>query len=512
MAAVVNYSPPWWVNLLHRLPHFNLQLEQTSSDFRPEDSSYQQSILLLGGVALACLALDLLFLLFYSFWLCCRRKKSEEQPNADCCCTAWCVIIATLVCSAGIAVGFYGNGETCDGVNRLTYSLRHANRTVAGVQKLVSDSTGSLKQTVDGSLGQLEGQYAKHTDYLSIIQKVQGQLDELVRQMVEIPFWGNRDISLEELAANIELYDWYRWLGYLGLLLFNILICLLVLFGLIRNSKGTLIGVCLLGILALVISWASLGLELAVSAVSVSMGTWLYISMFRLGTQSSKLSGSHKALVEMQDDVSELLRSATREYPQTKGNLEQIQGVLNTTEIGLHQLTALVDCRSLHMDYVQAITGLCYDGLEGLIYLVLFSFVTALMFSSIVCSLPHTWNNKRNEADSEEESVSHGSRLQNHDNLYRVHMPSLYSCGSSYGSETSIPAAAHTVSNAPVTEYMTQNANAFQNPRCENTPLIERESPPPSVSVPMSTLYTDGQNTSTDWLPATPLPSSVLLV
>lgn len=33
-------------------------------------------------------------------------------------------------------------------------------------------------------------------------------------------------------------------------------------------------------------------------------------------------------------------------------------------------------------------------------------------------------------------------------------MPSLYSCGSSYGSETSIPAAAHTVSNAPVTEYM----------------------------------------------------------
>uniref|UniRef100_A0A8C7H3Q7 Protein tweety homolog n=1 Tax=Oncorhynchus kisutch TaxID=8019 RepID=A0A8C7H3Q7_ONCKI len=490
MAAVVNYSPPWWVNLLHRLPHFNLQFEQTSSDFRPEDSSYQQSILLLGGVALACLALDLLFMLFYSFWLCCRRKKSEEQPNADCCCTAWCVIIATLVCSAGIAVGFYGNGETCDGVNRLTYSLRHANRTVAGVQKLVSDGTGSLKQTVDGSLGQLEGQYAKHTDYLSIIQKLQGQLDELVRQMVEIPFWGNRDISLEELAVNIELYDWYRWLGYLGLLLFNILICLLVLFGLIRCLRYCshhLIQAC------------------CVCFSTDILQYYMTCSVGQTNPFQQKLSGSHKALVEMQDDVSELLRSATREYPQTKGNLEQIQGVLNTTEIGLHQLTALVDCRSLHMDYVQAITGLCYDGLEGLIYLVLFSFVTALMFSSIVCSLPHTWNNKRNEADSEEESVSHGGRLQNHDNLYRVHMPSLYSCGSSYGSETSIPAAAHTVSNAPVTEYMTQNANAFQNPRCENTPLIERESPPPSVSVPMSTLYTDGQNTSTDWVIWQPL-------
>uniref|UniRef100_A0A8C5G9Q1 Protein tweety homolog n=1 Tax=Gouania willdenowi TaxID=441366 RepID=A0A8C5G9Q1_GOUWI len=445
MAAVVGYTPPWWVTLLHRLPHFNLKFEQTSSDFQPEDWTYQQSILLLGGVALACLALDLLFLLFYSICLCCRRSKSEERPNADCCCTAWCVIIATLVCSAGIAVGFYGNGETCDGVNRLTYSLRHANRTITGMQKLVFDSTTSLNQTVDKDLQQLEEQYAQHADYLSIIQKLQGQLDELVKQMVAIPFWSNVNFSVEELAVQIELFDWYRWLGYIALLLFDSLLCLVVLFGLIRNSKATLIG----------------------KSTCIPR------------TILSKLSGSHKALVEMQDDVTELLRS---DYKQTKRTLEVIQGILNTTEISLHQLTALVDCRSLHMDYVQAMTGLCYDGLEGLIYLVLFSFITALMFTSIVCSVPHTWRAKRNDEDSEDESLSHGGR-HNHDNLYRVHMPSLYSCGSSYGSETSIPAAAHTVSNAPVTEYMAQNAN-FANSRCENTPLIGRESPPPSVSAP----------------------------
>lgn len=39
----------------------------------------------------------------------------------------------------------------------------------------------------------------------------------------------------------VHLYI-YRWLGYLSLLLFDVLICLLVLFGLIRNSRGTLIG------------------------------------------------------------------------------------------------------------------------------------------------------------------------------------------------------------------------------------------------------------------------------
>ncbi|XP_068434749.1 protein tweety homolog 3 isoform X2 [Clinocottus analis] len=502
MAAVVSYSPPWWATVLNRLPHYSLMFEPSSSEFQPDDYTYLQWLMLVGGVALACLALNLLVLFVYSICLCCRRSKSEDRPSADCCCTAWCVIIATLVCSAGIAVGFYGNGETCDGVNRLTYSLRHANRTITGVEKLVYDGTSSLNQTVENNLQQLEGQYAQHADYLSIIQKLQGQLDELVKQMGDIPFWKNANISLEELADKIELFDWYRWLGYIGLLLFDVLICLLVLFGLIRNSKATLIGVCLFGVVALVISWVSLGLELAVSAASSDLCVapdkyviqvadkygvinrdillhYLSCNLERTNPFQQKLSGSHKALVEMQDDVSELLRSATREYKQTQGNLEEIQGILNTTEISLHQLTALVDCRSLHMDYVQGMTGVCYDGLEGLIYLVLFSIITALMFSSIVCSVPHTWNGKRNDEDSEDESLGHGGR-QNHDNLYRVHMPSLYSCGSSYGSETSIPAAAHTVSNAPVTEYMAQNAN-FQNSRCENTPLIGQESPPPSI-------------------------------
>ncbi|XP_034400566.1 protein tweety homolog 3-like isoform X2 [Cyclopterus lumpus] len=462
MAAVVNYAPPWWVNLLHRMPHFNIEFQLVSSDFRPEDSEYQKSILLLGSVALLCLGLDLLFLLFYSFWLCCRRRKSDDsshshthshqQPSADCCCTAWCVIIATLVCSAGIAVGFYGNGESSDGASRLAYSLRHANRTVSGVEKLVSDSALALNQTVEESLVQLETAFQEQADYVSIVQKLQGQLDELVRLMVDVPFWSNTDISLEDLAHKTEVFDFYRWLGYLSLLLFDVLICLLVLFGLIRNSRGTLIGVCLLGVLTLIISWGSLGMELAVAASAsdfcVSPDTYvtrvtkenavinqdilqyyLRCSPGQINPFQQRLSGSHKALVEMQDDVAELLRSATREYANTKGSLEQIQSVLNSTEVGLHQLTALVDCRSLHMDYVQALTGLCYDGVEGVIYLVLFSFVTALMFSSIVCSVPHTWPGKRS-----------------------------------------------------------QNAN-FQNPRCENTPLIGRESPPPSYTSSMRAKY-----------------------
>uniref|UniRef100_A0A8C9CT49 Protein tweety homolog n=1 Tax=Phocoena sinus TaxID=42100 RepID=A0A8C9CT49_PHOSS len=476
--AGVSYAAPWWVSLLHRLPHFNLHWETTSSQFRPEDTDYQQALLLLGAAALACLALDLLFLLVYSFWLCCRRRKSEEHLDADCCCTAWCVIIATLVCSAGIAVGFYGNGETSDGIHRATYSLRHANRTVAGVQDRVWDTAAALNRSAEPSLQSLERQLAARPEPLRAVQRLQSLLETLLGYTAAIPFWRNPAVSLEALAEQVDLYDWYR--------------------------------VCLLGVLALIISWGALGLELAVSVGSSDfcvdpdtyvtrmveersvlsgdiLQYYLACSPRAANPFQQKLSGSHKALVEMQDVVAELLKTVPREHPATKDPLLRVQEALNGTEVNLQHLTALVDCRSLHLDYVQALTGFCYDGVEGLIYLALFSFVTALMFSSIVCSVPHTWQQKRGPDEDGGEEAAPGPRPA-HDSLYRVHMPSLYSCGSSYGSETSIPAAAHTVSNAPVTEYMSQNAN-FQNPRCENTPLIGRESPPPSYTSSMRAKY-----------------------
>lgn len=42
-----------------------------------------------------------------------------------------------------------------------------------------------------------------------------------------------------------------------------------------------------------------------------------------------RLSGSHKALVEMQDDVAELLRSATQDYASTKVRVQFFIGSLS---------------------------------------------------------------------------------------------------------------------------------------------------------------------------------------
>lgn len=68
----------------------------------------------------------------------------------------------------------------------------------------------ALNQTVEPNLLVLEEMFKKQTDYLQIVQKLQSLLDNLVRQTTEIPFWKNDELSLEELAIQIDLYDWYR--------------------------------------------------------------------------------------------------------------------------------------------------------------------------------------------------------------------------------------------------------------------------------------------------------------
>lgn len=60
----------------------------------------------------------------------------------------------------------------------------------------------------------LEEIFTKQTEYLHIVQKLQGLLDDLVRQATEIPFWKNEELSLEELAIQIDLYDWYRCVAH----------------------------------------------------------------------------------------------------------------------------------------------------------------------------------------------------------------------------------------------------------------------------------------------------------
>ncbi|XP_072861171.1 protein tweety homolog 2 isoform X4 [Chlorocebus sabaeus] len=137
------------------------------------------------------------------------------------------------------------------------------------------------------------------------------------------------------------------------------------------------------------------------------------------------------------------------------------------------------------VDYLDALAGTCYDGLQGLLYLGLFSFLAALAFSTMICAGPRAWkhfttrNRDYDDIDDDDPFNPQAWRMAAH-NPPRGQLHSFCSYSSGLGSQTSLQPPAQTISNAPVSEYMNQAMLFGRNPRYENVPLIGRASPPPT--------------------------------
>lgn len=196
----------------------------------------------------------------------------------------------------------------------------------------------------------------------------------------------------------------------------------------------------------------------------------------------------------MQIQIQGLLQFAVPLFPTAERDLLSIQHLLNSSEASLHQLTALLDCRGLNKDYLDALIGVCYDGVEGLLYLCLFSLLAACAFSVMLCAIPRAWRQIANR-DRDYDDIDDGdpfnpqSRRMTSHHSQQANMHSFCSYSSSMGSQTSLQPPAQTVTNAPLSEYMNQSALFGGNPRYENVPLIGRGSPPPSYSPTMRATY-----------------------
>ncbi|XP_028675897.1 protein tweety homolog 2 [Erpetoichthys calabaricus] len=515
-SARVEYIAPWWTYWLHNFPHINLRFQPVEDTFNPEDEDYQQSLMFLLCVAAAGLGVNLLFLVIYLSCLCCCRKEdSEETKRPKTCCVTWTAVIAGLICCAAVGIGFYGNSETNDGVYQMTYSLYNANHTLQGADTLVSTTLGNMQVSLKQHLARLDEIFAMHSDYIQTLRFMQQMADNIIRQLSDLPVWGQSKINLADMADQIAYFEYYRWLTYLVLLIIDVIICLVACLGLAKQSRWLLTTMMTFGVLALILSWASLGADMA-TAVGTSdfcvapdkfimnqthsdissdvVHYYLYCSQTMSNPFQQALTTFQRSLTTMQIQVQGLLQFAVPMFPTAENDLLKIQQLLNTSEAGLHQLTALLDCRGLHKDYLDALIGVCYDGVEGLLYLSLYSLLAATAYCTMLCAIPRAWrhfssrDNNYDDIDEEDPFNPQARRIAAH-NPARGQMHSFCSYSSSMGSQSSLQPPAQTVSNAPVSEYMNQSILFGGNPRYENVPLIGRGSPPPSYSPSMRAAY-----------------------
>lgn len=74
----------------------------------------------------------------------------------------------------------------------------------------VWDTATALNRTAEPSLQSLERQLTTRPEPLRAVQRLQGLLEMLLGYTAAIPFWRNTAVSLEALAEQVDLYDWYR--------------------------------------------------------------------------------------------------------------------------------------------------------------------------------------------------------------------------------------------------------------------------------------------------------------
>ncbi|XP_035381518.1 protein tweety homolog 2-like isoform X2 [Electrophorus electricus] len=365
-----DYIAPWWTYWLHNFPHINFNFHAVDNTFKPEEVNYQQSLVVLACVAVGGLGLTFLPLAVYWSWLCfSRRKRGEETKTPDACCVTWAAVVTGLVICTAVGVGFYGNSETNDGVYQLTYSLYSANHTLGGIDSLASSALTDMQGQLKEHLARLDEIFSPRRDYTQTLRFIEKMADNIVQQLTALPNSSKAREDLATVANRAGHIEHYRWLAYLLLLILDLLICLLTCLGLAKQSRWLLSVIMAFGVLTLALSWASLGLDTA-AAVGTSdlcvspdkfivnrtktfltedvVHYYLYCSQSLASPFQQSLTIFQRSLTTMQIQVQGLLQFSLAVFPTAERDLLGIQRLLNSTESGLHQLTVLLDCRSLH--------------------------------------------------------------------------------------------------------------------------------------------------------------------
>ncbi|KAK7918695.1 hypothetical protein WMY93_009979 [Mugilogobius chulae] len=97
---------------------------------------------------------------------------------------------------------------------------------------------------------------------------------------------------------------------------------------------------------------------------------YLYCNQTLTNPFQQPLAIFQRSMTTMQIQIQGLLQFAVPLFPTAERDLLGIQKVLNSSESSLHQLTALLDCRGLNKDYVDAMFGVCYDDIKCVSVLV----------------------------------------------------------------------------------------------------------------------------------------------
>ncbi|KAK8377256.1 hypothetical protein O3P69_013720 [Scylla paramamosain] len=423
----------FWVEWFHSTPHINLTLHPVNSTFNPFSPVYQESLGIIGSVPAGILILTLLVLLLYLLTRCCDNRP--RKPGSITCLKVTLVLFAILTLGA-LAVSVWGNEEVHEGVTRMVHSLGN----ITSLTHSLSNQTTQFDQTIRRNLEpQLnlfketvqQEQIDNGTVKMFIIESLhymQGNISEVLIINVDdinSMMSGAKMGGLVRMLGVAELGRWVSTLGLTGILM---MVVLVVMAGVAKHSRCTLITFSVLGLLAMILCWGLTSLYLV---TSVALSDWCMdpnpFLEEQLGKLVSKkvpayylrcdptqpspfatyLTHAQKAAKVVLNSLNKVTRIADAHYESNliHPRLDRISSYVNTSQRSLAEVASLLECHKWHQHYNTALSATCDQAMSGVVYLLLSAAGSGLLFTILVWFTSHTWiylNHKAEPGSCEE--------------------------------------------------------------------------------------------------------------
>lgn len=467
------YRVPWLANFFHSFPHVDLTFHVVNSSYNPDSAKYREALLFWGALPILWLLVTLMVFLMYFCYRCCQKEPEKKRTGS---CLPWTMAILAILACGAVGVGFFGNEETHNGILKFAQAGEDAENTIYNVQEQISELQDNINNTIDRRLKELRRAFQRHT---RIPEDVRTQLPRLMNQAMEhtasvlaaVKKIDNRShrVELQGLIGTIRFFGYWIWVGVILFMCWQILLYLLLLFGIGRFSKCTMLIFCACGIFTLVLCWVTAGVGLG---LSVGMGDFCYNpdayfeklgsgkmdrDIVRYYIKCNNTIAANPFKSSLQDAQTGVMfanstlaqaKMKARDYirdDELNDYMGPVQRALDQTVVNVQHITALVVCNNIHNNYVDALEGACYYSFPGVVYVLLAASVTGLLLTVLVLLASCAWRHfgrKKGYREIDDED----NYLQRNDDA----SPSYYS----------FPRGRH-------------------NPR-EHLPMQRRSSPPPA--------------------------------
>ncbi|KAL3274498.1 hypothetical protein HHI36_015880 [Cryptolaemus montrouzieri] len=388
------------------------------------DDIEDRSLGILGSVPAGLLILTLLLLLIYLLTRCCDRKPRPARSIATLKVILACV---SVLCCAAVGLGLYGNDDLHNGFSQLMQETRQVNNVVGKIRNQTELMERQLRVQASQQLIAIHDIFDEPVSNMTLYKEARTYLqratdNNTLAANAAADIRHPLTLDLSRVIVTGENFELIRWPSTMAILSVLLTLCVILLVGVARHNRCALITFSVCGLLAIIASYvmASVYIASGVALGDLCMAPDKFIEdqgstelskeilryyticeRARANPFTQRLREAKTAIENVRSNLQKLRIPATHLFPK-KGldtKFSSLKNEINSADILVTTITALVDCRTFHTHFLRGSKALCNVGLMGLSMMLVSALMAGFLLTVLVWVDSHTWIYIRKKKD-----------------------------------------------------------------------------------------------------------------